>query len=94
MKALNIDDEKYPPKQLQHFINGNKENGLRSHQVQAYDDFNRKLIELYAAYEQQCQREGAVEPRQRLDRPPGGPQHAATLQQRTHAGLGAGGGAP
>ena len=61
LKALNIDDEKYPPKQLQHFINGNKENGLRSHQVQAYDDFNRKLIELYAAYEQQCQREGAVD---------------------------------
>ena len=23
LKALNIDDEKYPPKQLQHFINGN-----------------------------------------------------------------------
>jgi DNA helicase-2/ATP-dependent DNA helicase PcrA len=61
LKALNIDDEKYPPKQLQHFINGNKENGLRANQVQAYDDFNRKLIELYAAYEQQCQREGAVD---------------------------------
>ena len=61
MKAGNIDDEQYPPRQLQHFINGNKENGLRASQVQAYDDFNRKLVELYAGYEQQCQREGAVD---------------------------------
>ncbi|MFO1381394.1 MAG: 3'-5' exonuclease [Chitinivorax sp.] len=61
MKGLGVDDEKYPPKQLQHFINGNKENGLRAAQVQAYDDFNRKLVELYAAYEQQCQREGVVD---------------------------------
>ncbi|WP_137936127.1 UvrD-helicase domain-containing protein [Chitinivorax sp. B] len=61
LKALNIDDEKYPAKQLQHFINGNKDAGLRAVQVLAHDEFTRRLTELYAAYEQQCQREGAVD---------------------------------
>ena len=27
MKAINVDDEKYPPRELQYFINGNKEAG-------------------------------------------------------------------
>ena len=32
MKAMNVDDEKYPPRQAQYFINGNKEQGLRAAQ--------------------------------------------------------------
>ncbi len=32
MKGLNIDDEKYPPKNLQYFINNAKEQGLRPEQ--------------------------------------------------------------
>ncbi|MGL4575896.1 MAG: UvrD-helicase domain-containing protein [Burkholderiaceae bacterium] len=60
-KALNIDDEKYPPKQLMWFINNCKEAGLRSGAVEANDDFNRKFIALYEAYEQQCAREGVVD---------------------------------
>ena len=61
LKALNVDDEKYPPKQLQHFINGCKEQGLRAHMVEAFDPYTRKQRELYAAYEEQCQREGVVD---------------------------------
>ncbi|KAG0194719.1 hypothetical protein DFQ28_007865 [Apophysomyces sp. BC1034] len=61
MKSLNVDDEKYPPKHLQYFINNAKEQGLRPEQVDASDNFNRKFVELYAAYEQQCQREGVVD---------------------------------
>jgi DNA helicase II / ATP-dependent DNA helicase PcrA len=60
-KALNVDDEKYPPKQLMWFINNCKEAGLRSGAVEANDDFNRKFIALYEAYEQQCAREGVVD---------------------------------
>ena len=41
LKALNVDDEKYPPKQLQHFINGCKEEGLRAHRVEAFDPYTR-----------------------------------------------------
>jgi DNA helicase-2/ATP-dependent DNA helicase PcrA len=61
MKRLNVDDEKYPPKQLQYFINSAKDQGLRSDAVEAYDDFTRKFVELYAAYDEQCQREGVVD---------------------------------
>ncbi|BAN23629.1 UvrD-helicase domain-containing protein [Caballeronia insecticola] len=61
MKGLNVDDEKYPAKNLQYFINNAKEQGLRPKDVDATDDFNRKFVELYVAYDQQCQREGVVD---------------------------------
>ncbi|MCE5180749.1 MAG: UvrD-helicase domain-containing protein [Betaproteobacteria bacterium] len=61
LKALNVDDEKFPPKQLQHFINGSKDQGLRAKDVEAYDPYTRKQQELFAAYDEQCQREGVVD---------------------------------
>ncbi|GAB5099531.1 UvrD-helicase domain-containing protein [Caballeronia sp. LP006] len=61
MKGLNVDDEKYPAKNLQYFINNAKEQGLRPKDVDATDAFNRKFVELYEAYDQQCQREGVVD---------------------------------
>ena len=61
LKALNIDDEKFPPRELQYFINAQKEQGIRANAVEAWDDFMRKRVELYDAYEQQCQREGVVD---------------------------------
>ncbi|MBX3684592.1 MAG: UvrD-helicase domain-containing protein [Rhodocyclaceae bacterium] len=61
LKNLNVDDEKFPPRELQHFINGQKEAGSRPHAVQAWDDFTRRRVELYAEYEAQCQREGVVD---------------------------------
>ncbi|MBZ0097260.1 MAG: UvrD-helicase domain-containing protein [Sulfuricella sp.] len=61
IKALNVDDEKYPPKQLQHFINNAKDQGLRARDVEAYDPYTRKQQELFAAYDEQCSREGVVD---------------------------------
>jgi DNA helicase II / ATP-dependent DNA helicase PcrA len=61
LKALNVDDEKYPPRNLMYFINNAKDQGLRAHEVEAYDDYNRKFVELYEIYDQQCQREGVVD---------------------------------
>src|SRR5512139_4057810 len=61
LKSLNVDDEKYPPKQLQYFINGNKEAGVRAKDVDGYDDYTRRMTEFYAAYDEQCQREGVVD---------------------------------
>lgn len=60
-KQFNIDDERFPPKQLMYFIAGHKEDGLRAKDVQARDEEDRKKIELYALYEEQCQREGVVD---------------------------------
>ncbi len=61
LKSLNIDDEKFPPRELCHFINAQKEQGLRAAAVEAWDDWARKRVGLYEAYEAQCQREGVVD---------------------------------
>ena len=60
-KQFNIDDERFPPKQLMYFIAGCKEDGQRPKDVQARDEDMRKKIDLYALYEEQCQREGVVD---------------------------------
>ena len=61
LKVLQIDDEKYPPKQLQYFIAHAKEKGQRPKDLSPSDDFQATLIKLYAAYEEQCNREGVVD---------------------------------
>ncbi|MEY4730602.1 MAG: hypothetical protein RL020_1760 [Pseudomonadota bacterium] len=61
LKATNTDEEKYPPRQVQFFIAGNKDKGLRANAVEAHDPFTRKLVELYAMYDEQCNREGVVD---------------------------------
>lgn len=61
LKNLNIDDEKFPPRELCHFINANKEQGIRAAQAEAYDNYTQKRVELYAEYETQCNREGVVD---------------------------------
>ncbi|MDH4395606.1 MAG: UvrD-helicase domain-containing protein [Limnobacter sp.] len=60
-KVLNIDTEKFPPKQLVYFISAAKEQGLRPKDVEAHDEYHRMMVRLYEAYEAQCQREGVVD---------------------------------
>ena len=61
LKTLNVDDEKFPPRELAGFINAHKEQGIRAAQAEAWDDYTRRRVELYAEYETQCQREGVVD---------------------------------
>jgi DNA helicase-2/ATP-dependent DNA helicase PcrA len=61
LKNLNVDDEKYPPRELAHFINAHKEQGIRAAQAEVYDDYTQRRVELYAEYDAQCQREGVVD---------------------------------
>jgi DNA helicase-2/ATP-dependent DNA helicase PcrA len=61
LKTLNVDDEKFPPRELQHFINGQKEAGNRPHAVEAWDDYTRQRVQLFQEYEAQCQRESVVD---------------------------------
>jgi DNA helicase-2/ATP-dependent DNA helicase PcrA len=61
LKALNVDDEKFPPRQVAYFINGAKEQGLRAAEVDTPDEFSRRLRDIYAAYDEQCNREGVVD---------------------------------
>jgi DNA helicase-2/ATP-dependent DNA helicase PcrA len=60
-RAHNLDDERYPPKQLQWFINGAKDEGLRPNMVEAADELSRRQVEHYALYDAMCQREGVVD---------------------------------
>ncbi len=61
MKTMNVDDEKYPPREVQFFISGNKEEGLRASEVEAFDPYTRRKVEIFAEYDAQCQREGVVD---------------------------------
>lgn len=61
MKIMNVDDEKFPPKQVQNFINGCKDEGLRAHAVEAYDPHSVKIREIFEEYDKQCQRDGVAD---------------------------------
>jgi DNA helicase II / ATP-dependent DNA helicase PcrA len=60
-KQHNVDDERFPPKQLQYFISGCKEDGERPRDVKVRDEETRRKVEIYELYEEQCQREGVVD---------------------------------
>ncbi len=60
-KQFNVDEERFPPKQLAYFIANCKEEGMRPRDVPAHDADSRKKVEVYQLYEEQCQREGVVD---------------------------------
>lgn len=62
MKQLEIDDDRFPPRQVQHYINQKKDEGLRAaHISPGYDMPSRTLHSIYVAYEEACQRMGLVD---------------------------------
>ncbi len=61
LKAMNVDEERFPAREVQYFINDQKEEGVRARDVPPGDDNTRRFAELYAAYDEQCQREGVVD---------------------------------
>jgi DNA helicase-2/ATP-dependent DNA helicase PcrA len=60
-RAHGIDDERYPPRELQWFIADAKEEGRRPNAVEAGDDVARRQVEHYALYDAMCRREGVVD---------------------------------
>lgn len=61
LKNIGADDVKFPPRQVQWFINSAKEDGLRASYVESNDNFTRKMVEFYSIYEQQCDKEEVVD---------------------------------
>ena len=61
MKQHNVDEERFPARQTQWFIAGCKEDGLRPNMVEVRNEEDRKKVEIYQLYEEQCQREGVVD---------------------------------
>ena len=61
LKGMNVDEDRFPPREVQYFINDRKEEGVRAGDVPLTDENVRRFVELYAAYDEQCQREGVVD---------------------------------
>lgn len=62
LKALEVDEKKWSPRQVQSFINSQKEEGLRAKQLADNGDFYQKnMLRFYRDYEEICHRSGLVD---------------------------------
>ncbi len=62
VKALELDETRFVPREVQYFINKHKDEGRRPAQLKdGGDPTERTLIRLYVEYEQVCARQGAVD---------------------------------
>jgi DNA helicase-2/ATP-dependent DNA helicase PcrA len=61
-KTLGLNEERWPPKQCQWYINSQKDEGLRAANIEHFgDEYTRTMLNLYASYEDACQRGGMVD---------------------------------
>ena len=62
MKNLEVDEGRWPPKQIQWYIGGQKDEGQRAKYLQRTGDlYTDTLIKIYTAYEEACERGGLVD---------------------------------
>ena len=62
LKSLDADEQRWPPRQVQWYINAKKDEGLRPHHLDAHGQhFDEKMIEFYQVYEETCKRSGLVD---------------------------------
>jgi len=62
LRALDLDEARWPPRQVQGFINARKDEGLRPQHVDAGSDpISTQLVRIYSAYEAACKRAGVVD---------------------------------
>ncbi|WOG27993.1 DNA helicase II [Endozoicomonas sp. 8E] len=62
MKAMNLDEQKWPPRQAQWYINSKKDEGLRPDYIDpGYDPFERTMLDVYRAYHDYCHQTGVVD---------------------------------
>jgi DNA helicase II / ATP-dependent DNA helicase PcrA len=62
LKAQNLDETRWIPREIQWFINSNKDEARRPAQLKdGNDPTRRQLVKLYAEYEEACARAGVVD---------------------------------
>ncbi len=62
VRELGLDENKWPAKQFQWFINGKKDEGLRPEHIEHHNDpVQKTYLQVYQAYEEACQRAGLVD---------------------------------
>jgi len=61
-RSLKIDEDKWPAKQCQWYINAQKDEGLRSGNIDHFeDDYTKTVLKVYKAYEEACDRGGMID---------------------------------
>ncbi|MFI3185150.1 MAG: DNA helicase II [Methylococcaceae bacterium] len=62
LATLNLDADKWPPRQVQWHINAQKDEGIRArHTMDSSDPYQRQMLIIYKAYEELCDRSGLVD---------------------------------
>ena len=62
MRDLDLDEQRWPPKQAQGFINARKDEGLRAeHLERPADLWMERMVRIYATYQETCERTGVVD---------------------------------
>jgi len=61
IQALNLDEDRFPAKESQWFINAQKEETREPHEVNPRDFSDHTLIKIYQAYHEACQRAGVID---------------------------------
>lgn len=61
-RSLHIDEDKWPAKQCQWYINSQKDEGLRAANIDHFeDDYTKTMLKIYSAYEDACNRGGMID---------------------------------
>jgi len=62
VRSLGIDEKRWPPKQMQWYINGKKDEGIRPQHIEVYDDpTEQTFVKVYQGYQEACDRAGLVD---------------------------------
>ncbi|WP_295541638.1 DNA helicase II [uncultured Thiohalocapsa sp.] len=62
LKELALDEARWPPRQVQGFINRHKDEGRRAQNIDAGGDFyQHQMIDIYRHYQDACERAGVVD---------------------------------
>jgi DNA helicase-2/ATP-dependent DNA helicase PcrA len=62
LKTMDLDESKWPPRQMQWFINSCKDEGRRpAHIEHRNDPYLKRQLDIYQAYEELCQRSGLID---------------------------------
>ena len=62
LRDLDLDEQRWPPKQAQGFINARKDEGLRAEHLEDRGDWwMERMQRIYATYQEMCERTGVVD---------------------------------
>ncbi|MCH8977473.1 MAG: DNA helicase II, partial [Proteobacteria bacterium] len=62
LRAMEIDESSFPPREVQWFINARKDEGLRPQHIDDHGDHTLyQMVRIYKAYEDVCNRSGVVD---------------------------------